>query len=293
MGCGDDHTWAFPKKLPDYALGMFQSPADRGATPAGVEALAGRNAQKPAKASTPGPTSLTLGSPYKVELVHSTPVRSLLHCPPGGIRQGDGRLHWLLAHPLALSTRVGWRLPDRVPRRRQPVPPAAGRARPAARTPIHTARALPCGAQPLLPLAHRYGLCRLWLDRGGPRGRGHHGARRAFWACPLGADLGAPVGDLPLLCQHRPNLLRLRVGVDPAGNRLSGHLPGRRARGALDRHDLAAALGALPRHVRRRADQVARRSLLARPHLSLLSLRDATAAQSVELVLPLVARLGA
>ena len=20
MGCGDDHTWAFPKKLPDYAL---------------------------------------------------------------------------------------------------------------------------------------------------------------------------------------------------------------------------------------------------------------------------------
>ena len=43
---------------------------------------------------------------------------------------------------------------------------------------------------------------------------------------------------------------------------------------AAGRRDLAAALADLPHHARRRADQAARRSLLARAHLPLLPLRD-------------------
>ena len=49
---------------------------------------------------------------------------------------------------------------------------------------------------------------------------------------------------------------------------------------------VADALAAVPRRVRRRADQAARRPLLARPHLSGLPPRDATDARPAQLVLP-------
>lgn len=69
------------------------------------------------------------------------------------------------------------------------------------------------------------------------------------------------------------HLLRLRLGVAAAGDRLPGRLSRRGERRPAPRRRLAAEVGAVPERVRRRSHQAARRRLLAPAYLSELPLR--------------------
>ena len=118
------------------------------------------------------------------------------------------------------------------------------------------------------------------------------GRPAAGW--PLWLDdalLARAVGAVPVDRQRRADLLRLRLGVAAAGGRLPGDLPrqrtGRRPRSWCC---WPASLAAVPGRVRRRADQAARRSVLARPDLPGLPPRDPADARPAELVLPPPAR---
>src|SRR5262249_11258892 len=86
--------------------------------------------------------------------------------------------------------------------------------------------------------------------------------------------------------ERRPDVLRLRLGVDAARSRVLRGVP----RPGLDdraaRPGPGAALDAIPRRARRRADQAAPRPLLARPDLPLLPPRDAADAEPADRALP-------
>ena len=129
--------------------------------------------------------------------------------------------------------------------------------------------------------------------------------RRSGWppppspALPDGRPLGAgcrwpsgpcSVGALPVDRQRRPDLVRLRLGVAAARGRLPRHLPRAGRDGPARPGPVAVRLAAVPRRVRRRADQAARRPLLARPHLPRLPPRDPADARPAQLVLPPPAR---
>src|SRR5262249_50305566 len=86
-------------------------------------------------------------------------------------------------------------------------------------------------------------------------------------------------------------LVQLWLGDSIAGNRLSGHFPLSPGRWpafskatATPSRDLAVPLADFSHHARRRSDQTARGSVLARSHLPLLPLRNSTHTESSELV---------
>src|SRR5262249_10505348 len=91
-----------------------------------------------------------------------------------------------------------------------------------------------------------------------------------------------PMGDVHVDRSHRPNLVRLRLGNPAARDGIPIDLslpaapwPALSQLEAADPGDLAFSLARLSHHVRRRPDQIARRPLLARSHMSLLPLRNA------------------
>src|SRR5581483_12460376 len=82
------------------------------------------------------------------------------------------------------------------------------------------------------------------------------------------------------------------MGIYSAGSLLLCDFPWRRPDGASANSNLAFSLAFVPHHVRRRIDQAARRSLLARSHVPELLLRDPAHAQSAELVFSLGSAVG-
>src|SRR4029079_18369270 len=98
-----------------------------------------------------------------------------------------------------------------------------------------------------------------------------------------GSDVGDALDPLSLLRQCRTDILRVRVGIAAVRSGILRHLPRLRHDGAARRHQLDLPMDALPADVRRRADQVARRPLLARADLPRLLLRDATDSERAEL----------
>ena len=109
----------------------------------------------------------------------------------------------------------------------------------------------------------------------------------------------APVRAADLGRRHRPGLLRVRLGDPARRDRLPLHLPVPAARRAAvpapsraPAGGLAAALADRAHDVGRRADQAARRPLLARPHLPRLPLRDAADPQPALARVPFPAALG-
>src|SRR6185503_13035969 len=103
---------------------------------------------------------------------------------------------------------------------------------------------------------------------------------------------GRALDPLHVLRPRGPALLRLRVGDAAARDRLPGHLPVPPGQPPpvpaqhppFSDRDRPPALAGLPPHVRRGPHQAPRRSLLARPHLHALPLRDAAVAQPAELL---------
>src|SRR5712691_665140 len=101
------------------------------------------------------------------------------------------------------------------------------------------------------------------------------------------------LAPLHVLRPRRPDLLRIRLGDAPAGDRLPGHLPRPpvesgalpEARARITHRDRPPALARLPADARRRPHQAAGGPLLARPHVSRLSLRDAAESEPALLVL--------
>src|SRR4029079_12567907 len=99
---------------------------------------------------------------------------------------------------------------------------------------------------------------------------------------------------LPVVRPCRAHVLRLRLGDPAPGDGVPRHLP--RASAAprtirapyapVSRRDRPAAVAPLPPDARGRPHQAPRRSLLARPHLHGLPLRDPARAEPAVLVLP-------
>ena len=105
--------------------------------------------------------------------------------------------------------------------------------------------------------------------------------------------LGRALVPLHVVRARRRPLLRLRLGDPAARGGLPRDLPGAarapaslraRQRPAVAARDHAAALADVPADARRRAHQAARRSVLARPHLPRLPLRDAAEPEPALLV---------
>jgi hypothetical protein len=101
---------------------------------------------------------------------------------------------------------------------------------------------------------------------------------------------GRAVGAVPQLRQRRAGLVRVRVGVAAARGRLPRDLPRRQRRRPACAGPVAVPVAAVPRRVRRRADQDAGRPVLAGPHLPAVPPRDPAAARPVVLVVPPTAR---
>ena len=89
------------------------------------------------------------------------------------------------------------------------------------------------------------------------------------------------------------SVVLLRLGDAAARGRLPRDLPGQRQRRTAAARADRPALAAVPGRVRRRADQAARRPVLARPHLPVLPPRDPADARPVQLVLPPAAEAAA
>src|SRR6266705_3737403 len=90
------------------------------------------------------------------------------------------------------------------------------------------------------------------------------------------------LGDVHVDRSHRPDLVRLWLGNSAARDGILIDLslstprwPTLSQVQAADPGDLAFSVARFSHHVWRRPDQIARRPLLARSHLSLLSLRNA------------------
>src|SRR6266511_3600928 len=208
---------------------------------------------------------------------------------------GDGLVRGsrVLAEPLRVRARAGRDLSRRVPRRAQPVPAPARRARAAPRAPIRAHGAVPRRAEPvprpLLGPPAPHGR----LGRGGAGGE--RDGRAAAGGPALGVDarvVGA-LGALPVDRQRGPDLLLVRLGITAVRGRSVRCLPRRRAHGAADPRGVPHALALVPVGVRRRAHQAARRPLLARPDVPPLPPRDPADAEPAELVLPPPAGAGA
>src|SRR6266545_7521072 len=208
---------------------------------------------------------------------------------------GDGLVRGsrVLAEPLRVRARARRDLPRRVPRRAQPVPAFARRTGAAARTALRAHGAVPRRAEPVpLPLlgpAARHG----GVGRRGPGGERGHRAAAGRPAVGVDARVVRALGALPVDRQRGPDLLLVRLGIAAVRGRSAGGLPRRRAHGAADSRGVPDALAAVPAGVRRRAHQVARRPLLARPHVPPLPPRDPAEAEPAELVLPPPAGAGA
>ena len=192
----------------------------------------------------------------------------------------------LLAGAAGLPAGARRRLPRRLPGRAEPVPGAARRA-----------RLLPDPGVPAagaVPAARRASSTGATPTASSPRGRDGSGARRPppSWASPTGAAAGRHVVWLVLWVLYLSIVnvgqswysfgwesLLLEAGflaVFLGNGSVAPPLPG------ADR----SALAAVPAGVRRRADQAARRPLLARPDLPVLPPRDAADAGPAQLVLP-------
>src|SRR5207302_5279832 len=113
-------------------------------------------------------------------------------------------------------------------------------------------------------------------------------ARAAASRARLAANAGMAdaVGAVPVDRQHRPDVLRLRLGIAAAGSWLPGDLPWSGEQRAPNHDAVAAALAAVPRRVRSWTDQDPPRSLLAQPDVSVLPPPNAAHAQPAQLVLP-------
>ena len=209
--------------------------------------------------------------------------------PTGGAANGER----LLVFPLAVRAGAGAHLLHRLPRCGEPVRAAARRARAAAGAGVGARRCRsarrPASSTcfPPTPPSARLRGSGLALSAGGAltglASRAGSWATAAVWALALAA--------LPLVRQRRPDLLRLRLGNAPARDGVPRDLSRRAHDGTGRRDHLAVALAAVPADVRRGAHQVARRSVLARPHVSRLLLRDAADAEPADVVLPLAARV--
>ncbi len=102
-----------------------------------------------------------------------------------------------------------------------------------------------------------------------------------------------PLDTLSLVRPYRAAVVRLRLGDPALRNRLPRDLPRSALRSAavpvssaIGSRALALALARAPHPPRRGADQAARGSLLARPHLPRLPLRDPADPQSFEPSVP-------
>lgn len=105
------------------------------------------------------------------------------------------------------------------------------------------------------------------------------------------------VGDLRVVRARRPAVVRVRLGDPAARDRVPRGVPRAAARSAAARvaattpgDDPAVPVARVPDHARRRADQAARRSVLARAVVPRHALRDAAAAESTVAVVPPPAR---
>ena len=103
----------------------------------------------------------------------------------------------------------------------------------------------------------------------------------------VGRGVDNAVAVVPVVRQHRPDVLRVRMGNPAVRSRLLRHLRGCLPDGTEHVAAPNLAMDAVPPDVRRRLDQAARRSVLARSHLLELLLRDPADAQPAELVFPL------
>src|SRR5207249_6181602 len=204
----------------------------------------------------------------------------------------------LLAHPLPRLAAAGSRLPRGVPVPGASGPTADRRRRPPSRraVPRSSRDALRIAPRRLLGAPESLLVRRLRsLPRRDGRGRHRAVAPRAGRLGERDRD-GPPLGPLPLLRAHRPGLVRVRLGDPAPRDRLPRHLPLPAARPAAlsppsgaDAGRVAAPLARLPHHARGRADQAARRPLLARLHVPLLPLRDPAAPESPQPRAPLPA----
>ncbi len=145
---------------------------------------------------------------------------------------------------------------------------------------------LPAAADALLAVGLGRGVPALRLGR--PRGLPGAARRLRERAAP-----GRALVPLHVVRARRRPLLRLRLGDPAARGGLPRDLPGAarapaslraRQRPAVAARDHAAALADVPADARRRAHQAARRSVLARPHLPRLPLRDAAEPEPALLV---------
>src|SRR5262249_25096631 len=100
---------------------------------------------------------------------------------------------------------------------------------------------------------------------------------------------GLFVAVVSVVRQRRTDFLWIRLGIAAARDWILCDLSWRSDDGA--EHPAAGhlAMGVVSRHVRRRADQAARRFVLAGPERSQLLLRDTTDSERAQLVLPLAA----
>ena len=94
------------------------------------------------------------------------------------------------------------------------------------------------------------------------------------------------MGAVPVDRQRRPDVVRVRLGDVAARGRVPDDLPRSRRQPAADADPDPPALAGVPGRVRRRNDQDARRSVLARPDLPQVPPRDAADAGPAELVVP-------
>ena len=177
------------------------------------------------------------------------------------------------------------RLPGRVPGRAEPVPGAAGRARPAARAPF-LARSASGTHQPFSsPLLRPLLRGVAWL--------GVVLSAALVVGLPQAGPLLAPM--LVWLVLWVLYLSIVNIGQSSTGfgwesllleaGFLAIFLGNARDRPALP-GPAAVPLARVPGRARRRADQAARRPLLARPHLPGLPPRDPADAEPAQLVLP-------
>src|SRR5436190_623803 len=86
--------------------------------------------------------------------------------------------------------------------------------------------------------------------------------------------LGCHLSHLPVIRERWPDVLRVRLGIHSPRGLFLRDVSRRRAPCAPADPDLAVSVAAVPNHVRRWPDQVEGRSVLARPYLSELLLRN-------------------
>src|SRR4030095_13813238 len=176
---------------------------------------------------------------------------------------------------------------------RQSIHPAARRAWLAAGFALHAGCPISRLTQSVLSLAHRHRVPHrrmAWHRAGGAD------ADRLAPAAGIGRvrdRVGTALAAVSLFRERRADVLQLRLGDAAPRKRFPRDLP--RRLGDRTKHvaDLDVSMAAVPRHVRRRADQDPRRFVLARSDVSQLLLRDAADPESSQLVFSLASGSGA